>query len=112
MVAAFGNLEIAVVPRCQLQPGIGDEIEIGALHRRCRIAHGGDDLVILLRPGDGEHIGKARPDAVSLMPHAARHDDLAIFGHGLADGFQAFGLGAVEKAAGVDDHHIGAGIIA
>jgi hypothetical protein len=45
-------------------------------------------------------------------PHAAGNDDLAVFGHGSADGRQRFSLGAVEKAAGIDDGEVGAGMVA
>ncbi len=45
-------------------------------------------------------------DLLRLGAHAAGHDDLAVLGHGLADGLQGLGLGAVEEAAGVDDHHV------
>ena len=35
-----------------------------------------------------------------------------LLGHGFADGVEAFLLGAVEEAAGVDDDDVGAGIVA
>jgi hypothetical protein len=37
--------------------------------------------------------------------------DAAVLGDGLADRLEAFFLGAVEEAAGVDQHDIGAGIV-
>ena len=36
---------------------------------------------------------------------------LAVLIQGLADGFQGFLHRRVDKAAGVDDHHVGAGVI-
>ena len=74
--------------------------------------HGAHHGFILLRPGHGEHSGEAGADGVGLVAHAAGDDHLAVFGNGLADRFQAFGLGGIQKPAGVDDHHVGAGIIA
>ncbi len=73
--------------------------------------HGGDDLLVLVRPGDGEDAGVRLPDAPLLHAHAAGDDDAAVLGHGLADGLQAFGLGGVEEAAGVDHHHVGARVV-
>ena len=98
--------------RRQLQAGIGHQIDEGRPHRRRGIVHGADHGFILLRPGHGEHSGEAGADGVGLVAHAAGDDHLAVFGNGLADRFQAFGLGGIQKPAGVDDHHVGAGIIA
>ena len=71
----------------------------------------GDDLFILLRAGDREDLRKARADDVGLAAHAAGDDDAAVLGNRLADRLEAFLLGAVEEAAGVDQHDVGAGIV-
>jgi len=71
----------------------------------------GDDLFILLRAGDREHSREARTDDIGFLAHAAGDDDPAVLGNRFADRFQAFGLGAVEEAAGVDQHHVRARII-
>jgi hypothetical protein len=55
------------------------------------------DLLILMRAGDGQHIGEARADRLGLVAHAAGHDHPAIFGHGLANGGQRFFLGRSRK---------------
>src|ERR1700761_9252766 len=47
-----------------------------------------------------------------LRAHAAGDDDLAVLGHGVADGRERFLLGAVEEPAGVDDDDIGAVMLA
>ncbi len=47
------------------------------------------------------------PDARFLVAHAAGDDDLAIFGHGLADRVEGFLLGAIQKTTGVDHDNIG-----
>ncbi len=51
-------------------------------------------------------------DLLRLRAHAAGDDDLAVLGHGGADGGEQFRLGAVEKAAGIDDGEVGAGMLA
>ncbi len=81
------------------------------MQRRHGVVHGFDDLLVLMRAGDGEHAGMRVADARFLDAEAARDDDAAVLGHRFADGLEAFVLGAVEEAAGVDDDDIGAGIV-
>ena len=71
----------------------------------------GNDFLILLRPGDGEHVREALADDVRLIAHAAGDDHAAVLGDGLADRFQALFLGGIEEAAGVDQHDVRARII-
>ena len=77
--------------------------------------HGGVDGIqnrlVLLGAGHGQHAGVGAGDKVGFGPQAAGHDDPAVFGQRLADGLQAFGLGAVEKPAGVHDHGLGAAVV-
>src|SRR5579871_1864633 len=78
------------------------------MRRRYRPVHRRHDALILLRPGDRQNLREALTDLLRLGAHAAGHDDLAVFGKGGPDGLKRFRLGAVEKAAGVDDDDIGA----
>ena len=73
------------------------------MRRRSRGVDRAHHGVILMRAGDGQNIRKSVADALVLHAEAARDDDAAVFRHRLADRLQAFGLGAVEEAAGV--HH-------
>jgi len=50
-------------------------------------------------------------DRVSFFAHAAGHYHTAIFSDGLANRGEAFFLGRIEEPAGVDQHHVGTGII-
>ena len=70
-----------------------------------------DDLLILRGAGDREHLREARADHLGLLAHAAGDDHPAVLGDRLADRAQALLLGGIEKAAGVDQHDVGAGII-
>src|SRR3546814_10933933 len=54
VVAAFGNLEVAVMPRGQFQPALGDEIDERSLRRRRRVVDGISDLFLLMRAGERE----------------------------------------------------------
>ena len=112
VIAALGNLDVAVVARGELEPGLGDQVDVGRGDRRGGLVDGGDDLLILLRAGDGQHVGEAGADELGLVPQAAGDDDAAVLGDGLADRLQALLLGAVEETAGVDQDDVGAGIIA
>ncbi len=82
------------------------------VQRRQRAMHGIEHALILLRPGDREHIGIRFLDLLGLRAHAAGDDHLAVLGHGFADGTERLLFCTVEKAAGVDDHQIRAVMLA
>ena len=111
MVAAFGDLHIAVMARRQLEASLRHQINERRGDRRRGFVDRGDDFLVLLRTGDCEHLREARADHVGFLAHAAGDDDAAVLGDRLADRLEALGLGAVEEAAGVDQHHVGPGII-
>jgi hypothetical protein len=70
-----------------------------------------DHGFVLVRAGHGQNIGEPRADRLGLVAHAPGHDHAAIFGNRLADRGQAFLLGRIEEAAGVDQNDIGPGIV-
>ena len=70
-----------------------------------------DHLFILVRAGDREHLRMRGADRVGFLAHAAGDNHAAVFGNRLTDRGKAFLLGAVEKPAGIDQHHIGARVI-
>jgi hypothetical protein len=72
---------------------------------------GVEHLLVLLRPGDGEHLGMRPGDVVGLRAEAPGDDHPAVLLDRLADGLEAFGLGAVEEPAGVHDHRLGALVV-
>src|ERR1700745_149853 len=72
--------------------------------------HGRDHALVLLRTSDREHSWVTGGDLLRLGAHAAGHDQLAVLVERLADGGERFRLGAVEKAAGVDDREVGTGM--
>ena len=116
MVAAFGDLQITVVTRRQLQVGVldrcpGHQVEIRRAAHGGGFVHRADDLFVLMRAGDGQHLREASADRVRLAAHAAGDDDAAVLGNRFADRFERLLLGGVEEAAGIDQHHIGAGVI-
>src|ERR1700722_6365883 len=112
VVAAFGNLQVGVVPRGQLDALRRYQIEVRIMNRRQRAMHRVEYAFILLRSRDRQHAGIGRLDLLGFGPHAARHNHLAIRGHRFADRTERFLLGAVEKAAGVDDDEVGAIVLA
>ena len=111
VVTALGNLEIAVMARCQADARGGQQVDewIGAGWHRG--VHGIENLLVLVRAGHRQNPGMRAGDIIGLGPETAGDDHAAILGQRFADGFEALGLGAVEKAAGVDDHRVGAGVI-
>jgi len=110
VVAALRNLQIGIVPRRKLDALGGQEIEERVMARRQRAMHCRDHALVLLRTSDREDPGVTGGDLLRLGAHAAGHDHLAVLVERLADGSERFRLGAVEKAAGVDDREVGAGM--
>jgi len=76
--------------------------------RRRRPVHGVDHAFVLLRAGDSEDVGKPLGDLFGLCAHAPGDDHFPVISECRADGVEGLRLGAVEKAAGVDDHEVGA----
>ena len=111
MVAAFGNLQVAVMARGELEARLGHQIEIGRRHRRRSIVDRVDDLLVLVCAGDREHLREAGADDFGLLAHTAGDDDPAVLRDRLADRLQALLLGGIEEAAGVDEHHVRAFVI-
>ena len=109
MVAAFGNLQVGVVARGQLDAlrwhQVDQRVVLG--FRRDDFVYGVDHLLILLRAGDGQHARVHVADAVFGHAHAAGDDHLAVFRQRLTDGVQRLGLGAIDEATGIDHHHVG-----
>ena len=56
-----------------------------------------ENRLVLMRASDSENLRMRAGDVFGLRAKAACHDHPAIFGQCLTDGFQRFGLGAVEK---------------
>ncbi|MNM43111.1 hypothetical protein D3C81_539660 [compost metagenome] len=109
VVAAFGNLQVGVVARGQLDALWRHQVDqrVVVLTRRHHFVNGVDYLLVLLRASDRQHAWVHVTDAAFFDAHAAGDDHLAVFLDRFADHFQRFGLGAVDEAAGVDHHHVG-----
>src|SRR3546814_6923639 len=69
VVAALRNLQIAVVPRRELEPAFGDEVEESVGRHRRRVMDRADHLFILMRAGDREHTREARTDRFGFLAH-------------------------------------------
>ena len=89
--------------RRQSQTGTRNEVEKRCVRRRRSSVDRTHHRIVLMRPSDSENVRKRIADALVLHAKAARDDDAAVLRHRLANRLQAFGLGAVEEAAGV--HH-------
>ena len=110
VVAAFRNFQIGVMARREFHALFRHEIEEGIMRRRRGAMHRLDDALIVLRLGDRENVREFGENVGRIGAHAAGHDDLAVLLQPRLDRLQRLGLGAVEKAAGVDDDDIGAGV--
>lgn len=107
VVAAFGNLEIGVVARGQLDAvgrhQAGEGVVGGFFHVFVDVAQ---HLFIGVGTGDLEHLGVDLADLVLFGTQAAGDDHLAVLGQGFTDGFQGLLHRAVDEAAGVDHHQL------
>src|SRR5690606_11114508 len=96
VIAAFGNLQIAVVPRGELYPGLvrlRDQVDERPLGRWRGVVYRVDHLLVLVRARHCEHLREACADHVGFLTHAAGDDDPAVLGDRLADRFEALFLG-------------------
>ena len=112
VVAALRDFQIGIVTRREPDALLRDEIDERVVRRGRRRAHGLEDALVILRSRDRQYVGKSRQYVFGLGAHASGHHHLAVFAQGGADRLQRLGLGAIEKAASVDDDHIGAGVAA
>ncbi len=97
--------------RRQADAAGGQQVDERIGRGRDRVMDRIQDLFVLMRSGHGQDAGMRAGDIVGLRPQAAGDDHPAVFGQRLADRIQRFRLGAVQKAAGVDDHRIRARVI-
>ena len=69
------------------------------------------NLLILMRSGDGQYARMRAGDIFRIGPQTAGDDHLAVLMQSLTNRLKTFGLRAVKKAAGVDNHRLCAGVI-
>ena len=111
VVAALRDLQPGVVARGQLQPLRRHQVDQRVRRDRGGGAHRLDDLLVLLRAGDGEDFRMLPGDERGIGAQAAGDDHPAVLCQRLADGVQRLGAGRIEKAAGVHDHGVGPGVV-
>jgi len=106
VIAAFRDFQIAVMPRCQRHTCRGQQINKRIRRGRHGIVHGIQDLLILVRARHGQNTRMMFADIIRLGTKTARHDHPPVFRQGFANRIKTFGLGAVQKPAGVHNHRI------
>ena len=87
----------------ELDALLGQEFGERIVRRRGRFMDRLHDRLKVLRAGDPAKLRKFFQNRFGLRAHAAGDDDLAVLSRRRADRRKRFGLGAVEKPAGVDD---------
>src|SRR5690606_17274571 len=106
VVAVFGNLQVGVVLRSELEAIVREQVDEGVVPGRHRRVHGLHDAAVVLRSADREHARVRLPDHFLALAEAAGDDHLAVLGHRLADRVQRLGHRRVDEAAGVDHHYV------
>ena len=122
VIAALGNAQKSVVlggghhAGQLLHRGV-DAVEIRGGLPCCHSVDGLYDAAVAAGAENAIHLGKLREDLVLIaLGKAARHEDLAHLTstfklRHLQNGVDGLAFGAVDKTAGVDDHHIGTGLV-
>ncbi len=111
LLQPFGDLQIGVVARREAQALGRHEIEVGSCSGGTASCTAVTTCSYWCGPVTASTPGCTSRMRLFLDAHATRDDDAAVLGQGLADGVEALLLGAVEEAAGVDDHDVGAGVV-
>ena len=106
VIAAFGDLEVSVVPRRQADALRRHEVDERIVQRRQLLVHGVHDFFVRVRPGDLEHARMAIRDRLRLGAEAAGDDHLAVARERLADRIERFVHGVVDETARVDDDEV------
>ena len=113
VVAAFGNLEVGIVLRRQLDADVvlrcatRQQVHERIVPGRQRPVHRAHHGAVVLRPADRQHVREPLANHLRALAETACDDDLAVLRHRLADRVQRFGHRRVDEAAGVDHHHVG-----
>ena len=71
------------------------------------LMHRINNLLILLRPGDGQYLRMQFTNLCFIHTHAASDNHLAVFVQGFSNRLQRFSLGGINKTAGIHNHQIG-----
>jgi hypothetical protein len=90
VIAALRDLEIAVVPRGQLDVGLGNQIDERTARGRCGFVHRLDHRLVLVGSGHREDLREAGADERGLFAQAARDDDAAVVGGRRASRLSSF----------------------
>src|SRR6056297_2662479 len=107
MVAALRNLQVRVVPRRQLQPARRDQVDVGIVRPRQVRIDRAEYRLGLVRAAHTQHARVYRLYVLGLRAHTAGNQHTTICVQRIADGFERFGLGRIDKAAGIDNDEIG-----
>ncbi|KXA00202.1 hypothetical protein HMPREF0208_01095 [Citrobacter koseri] len=108
MVAAFRNLQVGVVTRGQLNALFRHQAQERVVLRFWYVmVNVFQNLLIAMRPGDFQHFRVYFTDLIDFRAQAAGDDHLAIFSQRFTNRFQRLLYGTVDKATGIDDHHVG-----
>ena len=111
VIAAFRDLQIAVMARGQADAGGRQKVDERIRAGRDCAMYGVQNLLVLMRAGDGQNAGMGAADVILFGAQTAGDDHLAVLVQGFPDRLKAFGLGAIQKSAGVHDHRIRTGIV-
>ncbi len=110
MVAAFGDLQIRVVARRELDAGRRHQVGVRIVRLRQVPVHVVEHLGRRMGSRDGEHLRVHLGDeilaTVAARTEAARDDHLAVFRQRFTDGVERFLHRRVDEAAGVDDDEV------
>ena len=113
VVAAFGNLQVSIVPRRQLDALRRHQVDERRMRLRQMQVDRIHDFGQGMGAGHGEYFRMDFLDdvvavGILLRAQAAGDDHLAVFMQRFTDGVERLLHRGVDEAAGIDDHQVGA----
>ena len=106
VVAALSNFQVAVMARCEFDPG-RQQCRERILVRRDQVMHRPHHASHIAGAGHARDVRMTRHDRLWAFPEATGDDHLTGLLERLTDCAKAFLNGGRDKAASVDDNHLG-----
>ena len=108
MIAAFGNLQVRIVFRRQLDALRRHQVGERVMRFRQMRMHRRHHFLHRMRAGHRQHLRMRRAHHIAFGAQAAGDDHATVRGQRLADRIKRFLHRRVDEAAGIDHHQIGA----
>ena len=109
MIAAFGDFQVGIVPRRQLDTLGRHQIRerVVLAGGRHKLVYRTDHFFIRMGPRYRQHAGMGFADFVCFNAHTTGDNDFTVFTDSFTNGVQRFLFRRINKTAGVHHHNVG-----